>query len=69
MGIITETWSIYRAGWRRKPYLIPMFVVGAILFGLGIVGTIARDPALILFVPGLLILFLHHFLTARAAGE
>ena len=58
-------WAEYRAAWRRSPWLIPMPVVGAILTLLGIVGTVERAPAAI-FVPGVLVLLLHHFLAVRA---
>jgi hypothetical protein len=55
----------YRAAWRRAPWLLPFPVVGIVLLLLGIVGTIGQDPAAICFVPGVLVLLLHHFLALR----
>jgi hypothetical protein len=59
----------YRSGWSRRPYYVPMFIVGIVLIGFGVAGTAMRDPAAICFVPGVLVLFLHHFLVVRAAAR
>ncbi len=60
-----ELWADYRAAWRRAPWLIPFPIIGLLLLVLGIVGSIDRAPAQILFVPGLLALLAHHFLALR----
>jgi hypothetical protein len=56
----------YRAAWRRAPWLLPFPVIGLLLTIYGIYGTFARSSAAICFVPGILVLLLHHFLAQRA---
>ncbi len=62
---MNETWQNYREAWRRAPWLLPFPIIGGLLFIWGVIGTVARTPAAIFFVPGVLVLLLHHFLTVR----
>ena len=65
---MSEIWARYRAGWRRKPWLLPIGVVAAVLVVTALVGTFRRDPIAIAFIPGLILLYLHHVLVTRAAS-
>jgi len=68
-GVVYETWMTYRTVWRRRPYYVPMLFVGVLLIAYGIAGTALRQPAAIAFVPGLLLVMLHHFLVVKAAAD
>ncbi len=63
-----STWDGYRGAWSRHPWLLIVAVIGAIMVLVGIVGTVMGKLAAVLFVPGLLLLLLHHFLVARRLG-
>ena len=65
---MSEIWARYRAGWRHKPWLLPIGVVAALLVVAALVGTFRRDPIAIAFIPGLILLYLHHVLVTRAAS-
>ena len=64
-----DIWLAYRTAWRQRPWLAPILVAGVILFLFGLVGTIRKDPILIAFVPGILLIFLHHFLVQKVVND
>jgi hypothetical protein len=66
---VREIWSAYVTVWRQRPWLAPILIAGVILTLFGIVGTIRRDPIAIGFVPGVLLIFLHHFLVQKAVDR
>jgi hypothetical protein len=66
---VGEIWLAYRTVWRRRPWLAPILIAGVILFIAGIVGTVKRDPIAVGFVPGVLLIFVHHFLVQRVVDK
>ncbi len=58
-------WWDYRAAWARRPWLMAVAVLAAVMVLAGIVGTALRNPLLFFFIPGLAVLFLHHLLVQR----
>lgn len=62
---VLAVWASYLAGWRRRPWLALLAILAVLCLAAGVVGTIRRDPAGVLFIPGLILLYLHHLLIGR----
>lgn len=58
----TSVWQQYRAGWRARPWVLLVLLLGVVLLAAAVVGTATRSPAAALFVPGLAIVYVHHLL-------
>lgn len=59
-------WDDYRAAWRRRPWIALIGIVAVLALVLSVLGTLARGPLAILFIPGLALLYLQHLMVQRS---
>ena len=62
-----STWYDYRLAWSAHPWVIGIALVGVALVVGAIVGMVVGGPLVVLFVPGLAVIYLHHLIVQRAA--
>jgi len=60
-----DTWFDYRKVWAGHPWLLVYAVIVAVVFGLGITGFFLRGPLLLLFIPALAGVYVHHMLVQK----
>jgi hypothetical protein len=62
---VRETFADYAAAWRRKPWLPLIGVLGVLFVLVSIAATFSKGLGVILFIPGLIFIYLHHLLVQR----
>jgi hypothetical protein len=63
-----NTWYEYRGVWSTYPWVLGVAIIAVLLLAIGVVGTIAGDPAALFFIPGLGAVFVHHLIVTKKAG-
>ena len=61
-----QTWYDYRAAWSRRPWIVLIAVVAALMLIAGIVGTIMGSPIAVAFIPGLAAIYIHHLVAQKS---
>ncbi|WP_338177601.1 hypothetical protein [Jatrophihabitans sp.] len=64
-----DTWYDYRKVWAGYPLLRAYAVLVVIVFVLAIIGTIARGPLSILFIPALAGAYVHHLMVQKRLSQ
>ncbi len=62
-----DTWYQYRLAWAAHPWVIVIAVIGLALIVGAIVGMIVGGPLVVLFIPGLAAIYIHHLIVQKAA--
>jgi hypothetical protein len=64
-----DTWYRYRLAWAAHPWVVLIAVLGVLLIVGSIVGTVIGGPLIVLFIPGLAILYIHHLVAQKATED
>jgi hypothetical protein len=60
-----NVWFDYRRVWSAHPWVLAYAVIVVAVLVLSIVGTFTGGPLVILFIPGLFGVYIHHLLVQR----
>ncbi len=60
-----STWYDYRAVWAAYPWVLAYAVVVFVVLVLSVIGTIVGGPLVVLFIPALAGIYLHHMLVMK----
>jgi hypothetical protein len=66
-SVPVDTWYQYRLAWAAHPWVILIAVVGLALIVGAIVGMVVGGPLVVLFIPGLAAVYIHHLIVQKAA--
>ena len=60
-----NTWYDYRTVWAAHPWILAYAVLVLAILVLSVIGTIAGGPLVVLFLPALAGIYLHHMLVMK----
>lgn len=63
-----NTWYDYRAVWATHPWVLAYAVIVAAVIILSVIGTFVGGPLVVLFIPGLAGIYVHHLLVMKRVG-
>jgi hypothetical protein len=64
-----DTWYQYRLAWTAHRWVVLVAFVGVLLIVGSIVGMVVGGPLIVLFIPGLAILYIHHLVAQKATED
>ena len=68
-SLTVNTWFEYRLTWAAYPWVVLILVIGVALIVGGIIGTVAGGPMVVLFIPGLAAVFIHHLIVQKVSDR
>jgi hypothetical protein len=62
-----NVWYEYRLAWSAHPWVILIALVGLALIVGSVVGMVVGGPLVVLFIPGLAAIYIHHLIVQKAS--
>jgi hypothetical protein len=66
-SVPVDTWYQYRLAWAAHPWVILIAAVALALVVGAVVGMVVGGPLVVLFIPGLAAIYIHHLIVQKAA--
>jgi hypothetical protein len=60
-----NVWYEYRLAWSAHPWVIGIVLIGLALVVAAIVGMFVGGPLVVLFIPGLAAIYIHHLIVQK----